>query len=68
MEIGFAADGRHRGAFAQSIWCEGEPEKSIWVGIKTRQTQAGLLVTTFRCPACGYLESYAPPPETPIQL
>jgi hypothetical protein len=39
-------------------WVEGAPEKSFWSGTKTsgkKQVQ----VSTYRCPACGYLESYA---------
>ena len=40
-------------------WREGEPRKSIWVGLKLGGTKP-IEITTFRCRRCGYLESYAP--------
>ena len=57
MELGFVADGTHAG-FAQETWCPGEPQPSFWVGLKLKKDQL-LPVVTFRCPKCGYLESYA---------
>lgn len=44
----------------QAKWVEGLPQRS-WISgeVKTSQMKQGLPVTTFRCPACGYLESYA---------
>jgi hypothetical protein len=59
MEAGFVVDQTY-GAVAQSAWVDGVPERSIWTGVKLKGHQR-LPVTTFRCPACGYLESYAPP-------
>lgn len=44
----------------QSAWIEGSPEPSFWTGIQLKGRQR-LLVTTYRCRGCGYLESYAPP-------
>jgi hypothetical protein len=38
-------------------WMPGEPRK----GMKFTKGPQPLLVMTFRCPKCGYLESYAPP-------
>ncbi len=61
MEPGFVLDYTH-GAMTQSSWVEGEPEPSFWTGIKIKGHQK-LAVTTFRCPKCGYLESYAPPTD-----
>jgi hypothetical protein len=44
----------------QSAWIDGAPEPSFWSGLKLKGHQR-LPVTTYRCSACGYLESYAPP-------
>lgn len=41
-------------------WVEGEPEKSFWTGLKLKDRDV-MAVVTFRCPDCGYLESYARP-------
>jgi hypothetical protein len=37
---------------------EGDVVKSFWVGIHTTG-RATRHVRTYRCPRCGYLESYA---------
>ena len=58
MEEGFILDNAHGGRL-QSEWVEGEPERSVWTGIKLKGREH-LPVTTFRCSRCGYLESYAP--------
>jgi hypothetical protein len=39
-------------------WAEGQPERSFWTGVKVKDKERHP-VSTFRCPACGYLESYA---------
>ena len=59
MEEGFILDVTY-GARLQSEWIEGTPEPSRWSGLKVKGKEH-LPVTTFRCPRCGYLESYAPP-------
>jgi hypothetical protein len=46
------------GATAVPKWVEGEPERSIWTGLKLRRKEQ-LAVRTYRCQRCGYLESYA---------
>ncbi|MSR61235.1 MAG: hypothetical protein EXS08_02140 [Planctomycetes bacterium] len=58
MDEGFVLDERHRGV-TQSSWVEGEPVPSFWSGLKL-SGHLRLKVSTFRCPKCGYLESYAP--------
>lgn len=58
MEAGYVLDQAY-GAVAQSAWIDGAPERSFWTGLKLKGHQR-LPVTTFRCPKCGYLESYAP--------
>jgi acetone carboxylase gamma subunit len=39
-------------------WVQGEPERSIWMGLKLGDRR-NLEVRTYRCPECGLLESYA---------
>lgn len=57
MEEGFIADNTY-GGIVTSKWVEGQPEKSFWTGIKTRDKER-IQITTYRCTGCGYLESYA---------
>jgi hypothetical protein len=57
MELGFLLDNTHGGK-TQSAWIEGEAVKSMWTGLDLKGRQK-IVVTTFRCPQCGYLESYA---------
>jgi hypothetical protein len=57
MEPGFVADTTY-GGYVQEKWTAGAPQLSFWRGLKIDDNQA-LAVSTFRCPACGYLESYA---------
>ena len=52
MNEGFMCDT----AGGQGCWIPGAP----WKGFKLKKPKP-LLVSTFRCPRCGYLESYAPP-------
>lgn len=59
MEPGFVLDQSYA-TNVQSTWVGGTAERSIWTGVKLKGHQR-LPITTFRCPACGYLESYAPP-------
>ena len=39
-------------------WVAGEPERSMWTGLKLRGKEK-VGITTYRCRRCGYLESYA---------
>lgn len=57
MEEGFIADATY-GGVVTSKWVEGEPEKSFWTGTKTKGKRQ-VEVHSFRCPNCGFLESYA---------
>jgi predicted nucleic-acid-binding Zn-ribbon protein len=57
MEEGFIKDESY-GTTYPSQWVEGAPEKSFWTGLKTRGKDQ-VVVSTFRCVNCGYLESYA---------
>jgi hypothetical protein len=59
MVQGFVAD--HAAAqVVVSTWVEGQPEKSILYGTKVPQDKC-IPIGTFRCAACGFLESYAQP-------
>ena len=57
MESGFMIDGRHSG-LVQQEWSSGTPKPSFWMGLKLEKDKI-VSVTTWRCPKCGHLESYA---------
>jgi hypothetical protein len=59
MESGWVADYTHGGIQRES-WSLGEPQPSVWTGLKVERDQV-IPITTLRCPSCGYLESYAIP-------
>jgi hypothetical protein len=59
MEAGFVPDANY-GGYTRGQWAEGEPRKSFWTGLKVDQYNL-IPITTYRCPNCGYLESYAMP-------
>jgi hypothetical protein len=58
MEQGYTIDESHGGNRKVPTWVLGEPERSIWTGLKLRGKER-LQVSTYRCRRCGYLESYA---------
>ena len=59
MEPGYIVDVMYgHGSAAVPNWVGGEPERSIWSGIKLRGKEQ-IPVATYRCRQCGYLESYA---------
>ena len=57
MESGYILDEGY-GTRTVAKWVAGEPERSIWRGLKLRG-KAPHDVVTYRCKGCGYLESYA---------
>jgi hypothetical protein len=59
MTQGFVLDHSDSGRRVSS-WLEGEPDKSIWVGVKLGGRTA-IEIATWRCGGCFYLESYAKP-------
>jgi hypothetical protein len=59
IEPGWVVDKTHAG-YEQESWSPGEPQPSFWTGLKLEKNKI-IPVTTFRCPSCGYLESYALP-------
>jgi hypothetical protein len=58
MIQGFLADFAH-GFIGVSTWVEGPPKKTYWGGSTDTTFRQRLPVATFRCEACGFLESYA---------
>jgi hypothetical protein len=59
MVQGFVPEFPAGGALV-NVWVEGPPEKSFWTGTKVPQDKC-IPIGTFRCAACGFLESYARP-------
>jgi hypothetical protein len=59
MELGYLLESGDpmRGRRATQ-WVAGAPESSFWMGLDLRDRPV-LTITTYRCPHCGYLESYA---------
>ena len=60
MVLGFIFGFHAGGKRLVSSWVEGAPEKSWWRVTKVPPEKC-LPVGTFRCSACGFLESYARP-------
>lgn len=60
MELGFQVDMAHMNVLP-AHWTAGEPQPSFWGLHSVRQSQvkAGIPIRSYRCPKCGYLESYA---------
>jgi hypothetical protein len=57
MQEGWVLDNTY-GARAVSSWVEGEPQKSIWVGVKI-DNKKPLEIESWRCTRCGFIEQYA---------
>ncbi len=57
MEPGYVIDEGY-GTRTVANWVAGEPQRSMWTGLKLRG-QDKLPITTYRCCRCGFLESYA---------
>ena len=57
MEVGFVVDHTY-GSVAESEWASGEPAYSIWTGMKMKGRERHPVIT-YRCPRCGFMESYA---------
>ena len=59
MEEGYILDLTHGNYKTTSTWIAGKPEqRRFWGGLKT-DDRDNLEIQTFRCTACGFLESYA---------
>jgi hypothetical protein len=60
MVAGFVPDSY---SLSRQSWIAGEPDTGFALTIKIRK-RAHLAITTYRCPGCGLLESYAPSIDT----
>jgi hypothetical protein len=58
MEAGFIEERVSKLESVPTRWIEGVPKRSFWWGLK-RTGKRMIDVSTDRCTACGYLESYA---------
>jgi hypothetical protein len=58
MEEGFLLERGDGGVLSSEAWVAGKPEKSFLHGVRLKD-KAVYEVRTFRCLACGYLDSYA---------
>lgn len=58
MEEGFLLEKGDGGVLSVETWAPGPPEKN-WLSGLSLKDRLVYDVTTFRCMACGFLESYA---------
>jgi hypothetical protein len=58
MEEGFIPDLADLNYPQVPQWAEGRPVKSFWSGLKLKDRDR-YPITTYRCPKCGMLQSYA---------
>lgn len=58
MEAGFFLDDIDAEIHKAQEWVSGQPKRSWWAGLDLKGNERHA-VTTYRCPKCGYLESYA---------
>jgi DNA-directed RNA polymerase subunit RPC12/RpoP len=57
MLKGFIFDRGHYEHKEQQVWVEGEPERSFWSGVKTKDRNT-YSVDAYRCSDCGRLDFY----------
>ena len=57
MQECWVLDNTHGGR-AIASWVEGEPQKSIWVGVKL-EGKTPIEIESWRCARCGFIEQYA---------
>ena len=59
MESGFLVDRGDYESQRQATWASGTPAYSIWRNTAIAKGERTMLVATYRCERCGFLESYA---------
>jgi hypothetical protein len=64
MSEGFVADRTHHSAAAVASWVEGQPERSVWTGLKL-SGKPRFDIATWRCSRCGFIEQYASDAPSP---
>ena len=62
MDEGFLLERGDSDSASTTRWVEGRPEKSRWTGLKLKDRLV-IPLRSFRCIGCGYVESYARPPD-----
>ena len=58
MERGHVPDASHSQAF-QTRWSRGDPEQRRFIGGIKWEKDDQILLTAYRCTACGFVEFYA---------
>lgn len=58
MERGFLLERGDGSVLSPETWVAGEPQKSVLAGVSLKNKKI-FEVITFRCVACGHLDSYA---------
>ena len=58
MEKGFLLDQSGGGNYV-AMWAKGTPDESFWMPGTIKIPESTVKIATYRCTACGYLESYA---------
>jgi len=58
MEEGFLLEKGDGGILSSGTWVAGKPDKSFFSGVRLKG-KVVYDIKTFRCIACGYLDSYA---------
>ncbi len=66
MVEGFILDMTYGGRLVPR-WVEGQPEKSMWMGVRTKGKECRS-VESYRCRKCGLLRSYATTEVDPPSL
>jgi len=59
LETGFTIDTGDSGIKRQAEWTSGQPKKPSWRMSAVQKENRMLPVVTYRCTACGRLESFA---------
>ena len=61
LEKGFMIDRGDYHVKEQAQWASGEPNASFWRSSAVKSGEKTMEVVTYRCSACGRLESFAHP-------
>lgn len=62
MELGFPLDQAHNPVRAQQEWWQGNPQRSIWMGLKKPERKYKIIA--MRCTKCGFIMEFAQPDES----
>jgi hypothetical protein len=62
MDEGYVLDNAESNRLKRVAWIEGQPERGGLHGFRIRGART-VATVTFRCPRCGWLVWFAPPPD-----